>query len=92
MPSSRSNPPSPSGKPLPPPSCLRCTVVMESGFVVDAGYLHVGQSRWVPGSAGAASPDVISEVSSAQLQQFRRVVAYRCPRCGYLESYAPDRA
>ena len=73
-----------------PPTCVRCSTSMEQGFVIDAGYLHIGQSRWCPGPAGPVAPDVISEVSRLQLSQFRRIVSFRCPRCGYLESYAPN--
>ena len=67
--------------------CLRCKATMEMGFVVD--HDHGGsmqEQEWVEG-------DVVKSFwvgIKTKGRQKRNVRTYRCPRCGYLESYADD--
>lgn len=65
--------------------CLRCKTTMESGFILDRGHANSSQEQeWVEG-------DVVKTFWRGIHTKGRdayKVVTYRCPRCGYLESYA----
>ncbi len=67
--------------------CLRCKTTMEMGFVVDHGHGNsLQEQEWVEG-------DVVKSFwvgIQTKGRQKRHVRTYRCPRCGYLESYADD--
>lgn len=67
--------------------CLRCKATMEMGFVVDHGHGNsLQEQEWVEG-------DVVKSFwvgIQTKGRQKRHVRTYRCPRCGYLESYADD--
>ena len=68
-----------------PPECRHCKRPMERGFVIDHGHGSVTVSEWVAGI-----PEISRWTRSVKLRK-RSTVAittYRCPRCGYLESYA----
>jgi hypothetical protein len=58
---------------------------MERGFVLDQTYGAVMQSAWMEGA-----PERSIWTGGVKLKGRRRlpVTTYRCPRCGYLESYA----
>lgn len=63
---------------------------MEKGFRID--YAHpdfvLKQERW---TAGDPTPPTFwsgSEAGGSQQVGALKVVTYRCPKCGYLESYA----
>jgi hypothetical protein len=60
---------------------------MEPGFVVDHGHGNALQEQeWVQG-------DVVKSIwvgIKTKGREKRHVRTYRCPRCGYLESYADD--
>jgi len=67
------------------PNCLRCQTRMEIGFIlddIDAGY-HKEQ-EW------AAGPPKSSWWTGLDMKDRERhaVTTWRCPKCGYLESYA----
>jgi hypothetical protein len=67
--------------------CLRCHSPMEEGFMVDIGHMTIQQARWC---RGKPNPSFWSgEVANRQMTSGSRVSTYRCPKCGYLESYAP---
>jgi hypothetical protein len=57
---------------------------MEPGFVLDRTHGGVAQSTWVEGAP------VRSIWTGLKLKGHQRlqVMTYRCPKCGYLESYA----
>jgi hypothetical protein len=59
---------------------------MEAGFVADYGYGEVKQSTWVDGEP------VRSFWTGLKMRgrDKHAVVTYRCPACGYLESYADE--
>ncbi len=70
-------------------NCLRCQTPMEVGFMADVGdYSVVQQTRWCRGQPNPSFWG--GEVQHKQMRQGLRVLTYRCPNCGYLESYAPD--
>lgn len=63
--------------------CPKCTTPMESGFILDTGYGHSSATTWVEGELGLRP-------WTTQIEGRDRysVNTYRCPGCGYLESYA----
>jgi hypothetical protein len=60
------------------PVCLRCGEPMEEGFTCDTAG---GQSVWIAGLPGKG----LKLKKPIPLL----VTTLRCPKCGYLESYAP---
>jgi hypothetical protein len=68
------------------PSCPKCSGLMEEGFILDVAQRGYGQATWVQG------PPEPSFWAGLKLtgKTRRPVVALRCSRCGYLESYAQD--
>lgn len=70
---------------MPQLECLRCKSQMEAGFVVDHGHANATQEQeWVEGAVVKSFWRGIHTKG----RDTHKVVTYRCPRCGYLESYA----
>ncbi|HVR11845.1 MAG TPA: PF20097 family protein [Thermoanaerobaculia bacterium] len=69
---------------MPSPSCPKCRTEMEEGFVPDHAQGAALVSSWV---AGTPEPSVWFGLKLGGKDQ-RQIVTYRCPACGYLESYA----
>jgi len=67
-----------------PVQCLRCKTQMESGFVADLTYGGYQQQNW---SAGEPKLSIWTGLK-VKKDQTVSVVTFRCPNCGYLESYA----
>ncbi len=69
------------------PTCPKCAATMEPGFIIDKGLPggSVSAPEWAD---GIPEPSFWSGLS---LRGHERVpvTTYRCPACGYLESYAP---
>ena len=67
-----------------PPECPKCRHDMEPGFVLDITHGAMAQSSWVEGAPER------SIWTGLKLKGHERVpvTTFRCPRCGYLESYA----
>lgn len=68
------------------PSCLRCQTRMEEGFVIDHSHYDIPRNQeWAEGEP------LRSWWSGLKLKGRERhaVRTFRCPKCGYLESYAP---
>ena len=57
---------------------------MEEGFIKDEGYGSVQASQWVEGPPEKSFWNNIKTRGRKKVQ----VATYRCPECGYLESYA----
>ena len=66
------------------PTCPKCNVLMEEGFIIDATYGGRLQSEW---AEGAPKRSIWTGIRVAK-EDRHPVTTYRCPRCGYLESYA----
>jgi hypothetical protein len=66
------------------PKCLRCQTPMEEGFIMDADYGTTLVARWV---AGRPEPSFWTGTKTGGKEK-RALTTYRCPQCGYLESYA----
>jgi predicted nucleic acid-binding Zn ribbon protein len=69
-----------------PMRCPKCDGAMEQGFVMDFTHGSRLVSSWVPG------PPMKSFWFGTQMPAERLVPigAFRCTRCGFLESYARD--
>jgi hypothetical protein len=65
-----------------PVECIRCRAQMEAGYVVDT---RAGskQQNWSPGEPiSSAWTGLKGKADSVP------VTTFRCPKCGYLESFA----
>ena len=58
---------------------------MELGVIIDVGYGAVTQSSWVDGEPEKSIWTGLKLKGRVRIP----VITYRCPHCGYLESYAP---
>ena len=68
--------------------CPKCQTRMDEGFIKDEGYGHVLPSKWVEGSPEKSFWLGTKTAGKKQVQ----VSTFRCTKCGYLESYARERA
>ena len=57
---------------------------MESGWVPDNTYGGLQRENWCPGEP---QPSFWTSLK-AEIDKFIPVTTFRCPNCGYLESYA----
>ena len=69
------------------PSCAKCKAPMEEGFVLDRGHANAkNPSEWIEGA-----PERSFWLGIRMKGRERHVIrTWRCTRCGYLESYAPE--
>jgi Domain of unknown function (DUF6487) len=69
--------------------CAKCNTLMEEGFILDNAHSTRVQSEWVQGA-----PEEGWWFMGLKLRGKLRlpITAYRCPKCGYLESYVPPAA
>jgi hypothetical protein len=72
-----------------PPLCPYCEVDMERGFVLDFSHGGIINSTW---QAGVPTPQTILGLKTGSVKLDKAnmipVATFRCPNCGYLESYA----
>jgi hypothetical protein len=67
------------------PKCPKCQTEMEAGWVMDRGHGDfVRLATWVQGEPERSFWMGMKVSGKKQLQ----VQTFRCPQCGYLESYA----
>jgi hypothetical protein len=66
------------------PECLQCKEPMERGYVVDHGHSVVYPSAWV---AGLPKWGWLLGLKVGRKSKLP-ITAFRCPRCGRLDSYA----
>lgn len=67
--------------------CPKCGGKMEEGFVMDAGQGRVvNPSHWIEGKPERSMWFGTKIRGKAK----HRVASYRCQKCAYLESYAPE--
>ena len=87
----RNRPPQPDQEPKPEmasPFCTKCAgeIEMQLGYIPDhAHYNAILQPEW---TAGRLVPGYFDIEKSGRSYAIR---TYRCPQCGYLESYAPSK-
>ena len=65
--------------------CIRCHVLMEKGFIPDIGHGGYSQQRWCPGEPTSG---FWTGLKVKRRESIPVAATLRCPRCGYLESYA----
>ena len=70
-----------------PVECIRCHANMELGYVPDGTHNGYRQQNWFPGDP---KPSFWMGLKLDQNQTLP-VTTFRCPKCGYLESYARPR-
>lgn len=66
------------------PACIRCHAPMEMGYVADVTHNGYTQQNWAPGEPKRRFWMGLK----VNRKEFVPVRTLRCPRCGYLESYA----
>ncbi len=66
------------------PNCPKCNTKMELGFIPDGIYGGVAVPAWV---ADAPTKNWLGVIATRGKTRYV-ISTYRCPRCGYLESYA----
>ena len=71
------------------PVCPYCEINMERGFVLDFAQAAALNSTW---QAGEPTPQTFFGLKTGAVkldkQHMLQMATYRCPDCGYLESYA----
>ena len=68
------------------PQCTKCQIEMEVGYILDRGHNNAREpAKWVEGEPVRS---IWTGTKIAGKEQFQ-VHTFRCPHCGYLESYAP---
>jgi rubredoxin len=67
------------------PTCPNCQIEMQEGFIPDRSQAYVAVSGWM---AGTPKLHFFGGIRLRK-KDLRPIVAYRCPTCGYLKSYAP---
>lgn len=65
------------------PICSKCGSEMQEGFVPDNAHGAMLPSRWAEGV-----PEKSFWTGTKQPDRQVPITTFRCPRCGYLESYA----
>jgi predicted Zn-ribbon and HTH transcriptional regulator len=70
-----------------PVECPRCNSQMEVGFVADGTHAGCQQQKWSPGTPITSFWMGLKR----NADQLVPVTTLRCPKCGYLESYAISR-
>src|ERR1700730_3515400 len=65
--------------------CTRCHAHMESGWVPDNTHTGLQRENWCPGEP---QPRFSTGLTVEKRDKVIPVTTFRCPNCGYLESYA----
>ena len=65
------------------PKCPKCESRMTSGFIVDTTYVAAAE-----GAGGEPHQSMWTGVRMKGRER-HPVTTFRCPKCGFLESYAP---
>lgn len=64
--------------------CPKCGNELEKGFIADAASGGVFTSKWVEGAPEKSLWSGIKTKGKKKVE----ILTFRCPNCGYLESYA----
>jgi hypothetical protein len=66
--------------------CPKCKIQMEQGYILDSMYgnLVTTPSNWSRGKP----KKILSFALPSTDNKSKEITSYRCPECGYLESYA----
>jgi len=66
--------------------CLHCDATMQEGFFGDRSQGTFVVSEWFEGKP---EPSFWGGVKTGEREK-HEIRTFRCPKCGYLESYAPS--
>jgi hypothetical protein len=66
--------------------CPKCKIQMQQGYILDAMYgnLVTTPSKW----SGGKPKKILTFALPSTDKKSTEITTYRCPECGYLESYA----
>lgn len=66
--------------------CPKCNIQMQQGYILDSMYgnLVTTTSKWSQGRP----KKILSFALPSSDKKSTEITTYRCPGCGYLESYA----
>jgi hypothetical protein len=70
--------------------CPKCQGHMEEGYLMDQGDNAPGQSHWR--TKESAPRKVLGFITLQQAKTMLAVTTFRCEKCGFLESYALEKA
>ncbi len=69
-----------------PVKCPKCAEEMQEGFMLDYGYSWTGPAKWL---AGKPEFGLFGGIKLWGKEKYP-TQTFRCPKCGYLESYVPS--
>jgi uncharacterized C2H2 Zn-finger protein len=66
--------------------CPKCNIQMQQGYILDSMYgnLVTTTSKWSKGKPKKILTFALPSTEKKSIE----ITTYRCPECGYLESYA----
>ena len=66
--------------------CPKCKIPMQQGYILDSMYgnLVTTTSKWSKGEPKKILAFALPSTDNKSVE----ITSYRCPECGYLESYA----
>jgi predicted nucleic-acid-binding Zn-ribbon protein len=67
--------------------CPKCSTTMEQGFILDRTHGAVLAAEWV---AGVPDRSIWTGIRNLRKRPLYQVMTHRCPKCGFVESYAND--
>lgn len=70
---------------MPAPTCPKCSISLQEGYLLDHARNGRGATKWVEGKPVRSFWQGVALGGKQQLA----VASFRCPRCGLLEMYAP---
>ena len=65
-------------------TCPKCQAAMKEGFVLDRDQSRNRVEEWVEGEPEPSFWTGVKRLGRTRIE----IATYRCPKCGYLESYA----
>ncbi len=70
-------------------SCRSCKSQMEEGYVADRAHANaVAQSQWIEGRPETHTWLGMNLGVKTKGHPMRKIIVWRCPRCGLLEHFA----
>ncbi len=67
--------------------CPKCNDLMDEGFLLDRGDMNVVfQPMWIEGKV---EKSIWTGIKTTDRRK-KEVITFRCPKCGFLEFYAPE--
>jgi predicted nucleic-acid-binding Zn-ribbon protein len=67
-------------------TCPKCGSGMEQGFVASRSLDYTKPDDWVAGPPESS----VWFGTKVKTKEHHQIVAHRCPRCSFVEFYAPD--